>query len=87
MSKSVLITGTSSAFGKLIAKIVDIDVTDEASVQRGIESARAAAGGLDVLVNNAGVGVLGPSHRMTGRSSSTSMSSQFSGSLELSCQR
>jgi NAD(P)-dependent dehydrogenase (short-subunit alcohol dehydrogenase family) len=38
---------------------VDIDVTDDGSVERGVAEALAAAGGLDVVVNNAGVGVIG----------------------------
>jgi NAD(P)-dependent dehydrogenase (short-subunit alcohol dehydrogenase family) len=41
------------------AIVVDIDVTDDASVDRGVRSALAALGHLDAVVNNAGVGVLG----------------------------
>jgi NAD(P)-dependent dehydrogenase (short-subunit alcohol dehydrogenase family) len=41
------------------AKVVEIDVTDDGSVNRGVEQAVGALGGLDVLINNAGVGVLG----------------------------
>jgi NAD(P)-dependent dehydrogenase (short-subunit alcohol dehydrogenase family) len=41
------------------AAIVEIDVTDDASVDRGIRSAIETAGGLDVVVNNAGVGAIG----------------------------
>lgn len=41
------------------AHIVDIDVTDETSVNTGIAAAITAMGGLDVVINNAGVGVLG----------------------------
>jgi NAD(P)-dependent dehydrogenase (short-subunit alcohol dehydrogenase family) len=41
------------------ASIVEIDVTDESSVETGVKAATEAAGGLDVVVNNAGVGVLG----------------------------
>jgi NAD(P)-dependent dehydrogenase (short-subunit alcohol dehydrogenase family) len=92
MSQKILITGSSSGFGKLIAitllknghtvvasmrsadtknkaaadelkaagaHIVEIDVTDDNSVSRGVEQAIKLAGGLDVVVNNAGVGVLG----------------------------
>jgi NAD(P)-dependent dehydrogenase (short-subunit alcohol dehydrogenase family) len=41
------------------AHIVDIDVTDERSVTTGVDRAIELAGGLDVLINNAGIGVLG----------------------------
>jgi NAD(P)-dependent dehydrogenase (short-subunit alcohol dehydrogenase family) len=41
------------------ARVVEIDVTDDASVSRGVASATEQLGGLDVLVNNAGVGVVG----------------------------
>jgi NAD(P)-dependent dehydrogenase (short-subunit alcohol dehydrogenase family) len=41
------------------AHIVEIDVTKEKSVNKGVRAAIEAAGGLDVLVNNAGIGVLG----------------------------
>lgn len=41
------------------AKTVELDVTDDARVESGVRDALQAAGGLDVVVNNAGVGVLG----------------------------
>jgi len=41
------------------AHIVEIDVTDDASVVAGVQAAIEQAGGLDVLVNNAGIGALG----------------------------
>ncbi len=41
------------------AHIVEIDVTDDASVDRGVTAAIEMAGGMDVVVNNAGVGVIG----------------------------
>ncbi|MCB9233730.1 MAG: SDR family oxidoreductase [Bacteroidia bacterium] len=41
------------------AKIVNLDVTDEASVNLGVARAIELLGGLDVVINNAGVGVLG----------------------------
>ena len=47
------------------AKIVNMDVTDEASVNAGVATAIEALGGLDVVVNNAGVGVLGIQEQFT----------------------
>lgn len=41
------------------AKIIDVDVTDETSVNQGVAQAIELLGGLDVVINNAGVGVLG----------------------------
>jgi len=41
------------------AMVVDIDVTSDQSVERGVAQAIQQLGGLDVLINNAGVGVLG----------------------------
>jgi len=41
------------------AHAVEMDVTDDPSVRRGMGQALEKAGGLDVVVNNAGVGVLG----------------------------
>lgn len=97
-SIKVLITGSSSGFGKLTintlleaghtvvasmrnttsknkevaeelqnqgAKIVDIDVTDDVSVESGVAKAVELMGGIDVVVNNAGVGVLGMQEHFT----------------------
>jgi NAD(P)-dependent dehydrogenase (short-subunit alcohol dehydrogenase family) len=47
----------ASAPGKL--HVLDLDVTNEASVNRAIADAIATAGHLDVIVNNAGVGTGG----------------------------
>ncbi|TAL39784.1 MAG: SDR family NAD(P)-dependent oxidoreductase [Spirochaetes bacterium] len=41
------------------ARVVEIDVTDDSSVVNGMENALEWSGGIDVVVNNAGVGVLG----------------------------
>lgn len=41
------------------AHIVEIDVTNDASVDKGVAQAIELLGGLDVVINNAGVGVLG----------------------------
>lgn len=41
------------------AHIVDIDVTDDNSVIQGVKAAIEISGGLDVLINNAGIGAFG----------------------------
>lgn len=41
------------------AVVVDIDVTSDQSVEQGVAAAIAQLGGLDVLINNAGIGVVG----------------------------
>ncbi len=40
-------------------EVVDIDVTNDASVEAGVAEAEARLGHIDVLINNAGVGVHG----------------------------
>lgn len=41
------------------ANVIELDVTDDAAVERGLAAAEKLAGGFDVVINNAGVGVLG----------------------------
>jgi NAD(P)-dependent dehydrogenase (short-subunit alcohol dehydrogenase family) len=41
---------------RLPARVLALDVNDDASVQRGVGEVLAKAGGIDVLVNNAGIG-------------------------------
>ena len=41
------------------AKIVEMDVTDAASTERGVAEAISQIGGLDILFNNAGIGSYG----------------------------
>lgn len=52
-------------FEALGAKIVEIDVTDDESVNKGITQAIELLDGLDVVINNAGVGVLGLQEQFT----------------------
>ncbi len=47
------------------ASVVEIDVTDDASVENGVADAIEKLGGLDVVVNNAGVGVSGMQEHFT----------------------
>lgn len=88
MTKTVLITGASSGYGKATAdlflargwnvvatmrrpdsaifgarndrlRLLPLDVTNSASISKAIADATAAFGAIDVLVNNAGIGIVG----------------------------
>ncbi len=61
-SKNKAAADELSALG---AKIINLDVTDEDSVNEGIQKAIELLGGLDVVVNNAGIGVLGIQEQFT----------------------
>src|SRR6266436_1931108 len=98
MSKTILITGASSGFGrdtaetlrraghtvyasmrgaqgknheaaealrKLGIETVELDVSDDASVEAGVKNVLAKAGKFDVLVNNAGIGSAGVTEAFT----------------------
>ena len=98
MSKTILITGASSGFGRDTAetlhraghtvyasmrgvqgknrqaaeallnlgiKTVELDVSDDASVEAGVENVLAEAGKIDVLVNNAGIASAGVTEAFT----------------------
>jgi NAD(P)-dependent dehydrogenase (short-subunit alcohol dehydrogenase family) len=47
------------------AKVIEMDVTQDSSVAIGVSRALEAVGGLDVVVNNAGIGVLGVQETFT----------------------
>src|SRR5262245_27659521 len=98
MSKTILITGASSGFGRDTAetlfrsghtvyasmrnaqgknreaaealrtlgiKTVELDVSDDASVEAGVKKVLAEAGTIDVLVNNAGIASVGVTEAFT----------------------
>src|SRR6478672_8969700 len=98
MSKTILITGASSGFGrdtaetlhraghtvyasmrgvqgknreaaealrKLGIETVEVDVSDDSSVEAGVRDVLAEAGKIDVLVNNAGIGSAGVTEAFT----------------------
>lgn len=49
----------AEAFKKAGAHIVDIDVTNDRSVVQGVAEAATLMGGIDILINNAGIGAVG----------------------------
>ncbi|MEM1144719.1 MAG: SDR family oxidoreductase [Pseudomonadota bacterium] len=55
----------AEAFAKSGAQIVEIDVTDSSTVERGITDAIKKSGDIDVLVNNAGIGLMGLTEKTT----------------------
>jgi NAD(P)-dependent dehydrogenase (short-subunit alcohol dehydrogenase family) len=50
---------------KIGSKMVEMDMTQETSVNKGVDQAIEKLGGLDVLINNAGVGVIGLAEAFT----------------------
>lgn len=50
---------TADALEALGVAIIELDVTDDASVQAGVNTTLQALGGLDVVFNNAGIGSYG----------------------------
>jgi NAD(P)-dependent dehydrogenase (short-subunit alcohol dehydrogenase family) len=61
-SKNKNVADELSALG---AHIIDMDVTDDTSVTAGVSKTIERLGGLDVVINNAGVGVLGIQENFT----------------------
>lgn len=61
-SKNKAAADELSALG---AKIVNLDVTDDESVNTAVAEAIALLGGMDVVINNAGIGVLGIQEQFT----------------------
>lgn len=54
-----------AAFKALDVEVVEIDVTDDASVEAGVAAATKILGTVDVLINNAGVGAHGLQENFT----------------------
>lgn len=57
--------GAADQLAALGAKIVDLDVTDTESVNTAVPNAIDLLDGLDVVINNAGIGVLGIQEQYT----------------------
>jgi NAD(P)-dependent dehydrogenase (short-subunit alcohol dehydrogenase family) len=120
--KTVLITGASTGFGRLIAetlarksyrvfatmrgvqgknaraarelhelaekeafwiRVVELDVTNDESVERAVSAAIDAAGCIDVLVNNAGYGVMGVTEAITLEQAQRIMDTNFFGAVRM----
>ena len=116
MSKTILITGSSSGFGRDMAetlhraghtvyasmrgvqgknreaaealqtlgiKTVELDVSDDASVEAGVETVLAEAGKIDVLVNNAGIGSAGVTEAFTAEQAKVTFDTNVIGLLRV----
>nr|WP_171210054.1 MULTISPECIES: SDR family NAD(P)-dependent oxidoreductase [unclassified Ruegeria] len=57
---------TAQTLHNLGVEVVDIDVTDDASVEAGVVVVEATLGQIDVLVNNAGAGAHGLQENFAG---------------------
>src|SRR6516225_12473554 len=55
----------AEALGKLGIMTVELDVSDDASVEAGVKKVLLEAGKIDVLVNNAGIGSAGVTEAFT----------------------
>jgi NAD(P)-dependent dehydrogenase (short-subunit alcohol dehydrogenase family) len=64
-SKGHIVFGTTrSPYGDQgSVRMIALDVTDDLSVAKAIDEVVAAAGRIDVLINNAGVAICGRGHR------------------------
>ena len=57
--------GIADELSGLGAEIIEMDVTSDDSADQGVSKATELMGGLDVVINNAGVGVLGIQENFT----------------------
>jgi len=106
-TKTVLITGASSGFGKVMAiallnsgyrvfgtsrqmksstdgiEMLQLDVTDETSVHHCIEQVLKASGRIDVVINNAGIGLCGAIEDTTIDEAQTQLDTNFWGVVRM----
>ena len=108
-TKALLITGTSSGFGLLTARLalergwrvaatarrpemvplppqdglltLRVDVTEEATIEAAVAEAEARWGGLDAVVNNAGMAYFGPAEEIPGKALRVEFETNFFGAV------
>jgi len=66
-----------------VVRFIQMDVTDDQSVQAGFAHFMAAAGGIDILINNAGYGVFGPLEEFPLAKSKEIFETNYFGALRL----
>jgi NAD(P)-dependent dehydrogenase (short-subunit alcohol dehydrogenase family) len=67
----------------LALHVVELDVTDDGSVERAIRTVIDEAGRIDVLVNNAGYGLMGVTEAVTLEQSQRIMDTNFFGAVRM----
>jgi NAD(P)-dependent dehydrogenase (short-subunit alcohol dehydrogenase family) len=67
----------------LALQVVDLDVNDDASTERAVQEVIAAAGRLDVVVNNAGVSFSGPLEAFTSEQAQRQFDTNVFGALRM----
>src|SRR6516225_7489497 len=120
MSKTILITGASSGFGrgtaktlfraghtvyasmprargknreaaealrKLGIKTVELDVSDDGSVEAGVKKVLAKAGKIDMLVNNAGIASVGVTEAFTAEQAKVIFDTNVIGPFGFACSQ
>ncbi len=86
VSKGHIVYGSSRSLKNLKASVfkpIELDVTDDASVNKAIASIIATEGRIDVLVNNAGNGVAGPAYTMPVESAKKQFEVNFFGVVRM----
>jgi 3-oxoacyl-[acyl-carrier protein] reductase len=75
------LSATSGAAGSVIGHVMD--VRDRTSIDRAVDAAAAAFGGLDVVVNNAGVGIYGDLETVSDEDWRTVMETNVTGPFQV----
>lgn len=69
--------------GSLSLRVLELDVTDDASVERGVSEVVAKCGRIDVLVNNAGYGIMDLAETVTVAQAQRQFDTNFFGVLRM----